>query len=101
LQAIIQSLQHLSQQITTYQKSTTSLLLASPSSSTTALPTTPSEFIPVELSKVAEKLHSLETDSTRLSDSLRAVSVASQKNYSWVIFILIYLGYQLVSQQKE
>jgi hypothetical protein len=88
---MIDSLQQISQQITSHKKNSDGSLTASPVPASLSL----------DLKKLTDQLTILEKDSSQISSQLRQISIASQKNYYWLLFLLAYLGFQLLSHSDS
>lgn len=87
---MIDSLQQLSQQIASHKKN---------SETTPASPFPAS--LAIDLKKLADQLTNLEKDSSQISTQLKLISISSQRNYYWLVFLLAYLGFQLVIQKES
>jgi hypothetical protein len=93
-QLILNSLQQISQQISHHKISQDNAHSSSP------LPPLPPSLT-VDVKKMVDQMTQLEKESSRISDQLRLISVASQKNSYWIVFLIIYLGYQMVSYSEK
>jgi hypothetical protein len=88
---MIDSLQQISQQIASHKKNSEVTSAASPFPAS----------LSIDLKKLTDQLTTLEKDSSQISNQLKRISIASQKNYYWLIFLLAYLGFQLLSHNES
>jgi hypothetical protein len=95
-QLIINSLQQISQQLSLHKLNQQETYTSSyPSIS----PLPPS--LTVDVKKLVEQMTLLEKESSQISNQLRLVSIASQKNSYWILFLLLFLGYQMISASDK